>query len=234
MNTTLSDAIVLATQVRNGLQEIHGVQVVLCPPFPWLVPLKELLSKGSPPRQLHLGAQNMFWEDEGPYTGEVSGAMLKHLVSYVILGHSERVAHFGETPQMTNRKVKSAIKHGLKPIVCVGELKKGSNPRAELIKKLQEIFDGVTHDALGERAIAYEPVWAIGTGDPASGVQAQHVAEMIRDEFGDEARMLYGGSVEPTNALEFLRQVDIDGLLVGGTSLSASKFLKICELAPYD
>jgi len=230
MNTTLSDAMVLATSIRNGLEDIHGIEAVLCPPFPWLVPIAELFEKARP-RHLKLGAQNMFWQDEGPFTGEVSAPMLKHLVSHVILGHSERVSHFHETEEDTNRKVKSALHHRLKPIICVGERTKGINPGHTVITKLKKILDGVGQDRFEELAIAYEPVWAIGSGEPASGGQAELVAEAIQEEFGKNPAILYGGSVESKNVLEFLSQPEIDGALVGGASLSASAFLKICELA---
>lgn len=230
MNTTLPDAVVLATSVRNGLEDIHGIEVVLCPPFPWLVPIAEVFEKVRL-RHLSLGAQNMFWEDEGAFTGEVSAPMLKHLVSHVILGHSERVSHFNETEDMTNLKLKAALHHRLQPIICVGETVKGTNPGHTVITKLKKILDGVGRDRLEELAITYEPVWAIGSGDPATGGQAELVAEAIRKEFGREPTILYGGSVEPKNILEFLSQPEIDGALVGGASLSASAFLKICELA---
>ncbi|MBI3261388.1 triose-phosphate isomerase [Candidatus Berkelbacteria bacterium] len=219
MNTTLSDAMILATSIRNGLEDIHGIEAVICPPFPWLVPIAELFEKARL-RHLTLGAQNMFWEDDGPFTGEVSAPMLKHLVSHVILGHSERVSHFHETEEDTNRKVKAALHHHLKPIICVGET-----------AKLKKILDGVGRDRLEELSIAYEPVWAIGSGEPASGAQAELVAEAIRKEFGNHLTFLYGGSVEPKNILEFLSQPEIDGALIGGASLSAHSFLKICELA---
>lgn len=230
MNTTLPDAVVLATSVRNGLENIHGIEVVLCPPFPWLVPIAEQLEKARL-RHLKLGAQNMFWEDEGPFTGEVSAPMLKHLVSHVILGHSDRVSHFNETEETTNRKLKAALHHRLRPIVCVGETAKESNPGHTVITKLKKILDGTPQDRLEELSIAYEPVWAIGSGEPASGAQAELVAEAIRREFGSHPTILYGGSVEPKNILEFLSQPEIDGALVGGASLSARTFLKICELA---
>ncbi|MFY9484226.1 MAG: triose-phosphate isomerase [Patescibacteria group bacterium] len=230
MNTTLPDAMVLATSLHNGLEDIHGIEVVLCPPFPWLVPIAELFEKARL-RHLALGAQNMFWEDDGPFTGEVSALMLKHLVSHVILGHSERVSHFNETEEITNRKLKAAFHHHLKPIVCVGETAKEGNPGHTIVTKLKKILDGIGRNRLEELAIAYEPVWAIGSGTPASGAQAELVAEAIRKEFGDHPTILYGGSVEPKNILEFLSQPEIDGALVGGASLSAHTFLKICELA---
>jgi len=230
MNTTLADATVLLTTVRNGLEAIEGIEVVLCPPYVWLVPLAEELHKAKL-HNLHLGAQNMFWQDEGAFTGEVSPVMLKHLVSYVILGHSERVAHFGETETVVNRKLKASLHHHLKPIVCVGEQRKSADPHKTVIAKLKKLLDGVGQERWEKIAIAYEPVWAIGTGDPATGQQAEVVARAIRDQFGSGPTILYGGSVDPKNSLEFLLQPAIDGLLVGGSSLAASQFLKICQLA---
>lgn len=230
MNTTLPDAMVLATSVRNGLEDIRGIEVVLCPPFPWLVPIAEVFEK-TRLHHLGLGAQNMFWEDEGAFTGEVSPVMLKHLVSHVILGHSERVQAFRETEEIVSRKLKAALHHGLRPIVCVGDLSKGSDANRTVTAKLKKIFHGVGRDRLEEVIIVYEPVWAIGTGEPASGRDAALVAEAIRQQFGDDPTILYGGSVEPKNILEFLSQPEIDGALVGGASLSAHTFLKICELA---
>ncbi|MBI3495207.1 triose-phosphate isomerase [Candidatus Berkelbacteria bacterium] len=245
MHTSFADAIVLATQIKHHAESLSGVEVVICPPFLWLYPLAETLQHASP-RHLSLGAQNVSEHDNGALTGEVSAAMLQHLVRYVIVGHSERLAHFGETAQTTNAKIHAALRHHIKPIVCVGELTRSRNPEKEVLHRLREILEGVTKHELEELVLVYEPVWAISShgeppvgraspdgGSSAEGIRVQLVAQAIHETISDVPRVLYGGSVTALNTLEFMSQADIDGVLVGAASLKASEFIKICKLAAY-
>lgn len=245
MNTTLSEAIILAEGIKEGLSthQVAGIDVVLCPPFPWIVPVAEALSRH---RLAHLkvGAQDVSWQEEGTYTGEVSAPMLKGLVDYVIVGHSERRQHFHETDQEVLAKVRLAIKFGLKPILCVGELKPGSIRLA--IEQLEAVIKHLTKAEREELVVAYEPVWAISKGKShadavgssqaeqpvsASGLSAQSVANQLRQLLPTSTPILYGGSVSAENAREFLTQPDIDGVLVGGASLKVSQFIAICRSA---
>ena len=232
MNTTVSEAVALVKEMRQGLDEIKGVEKVVCPPFVSLFAVRDLI-KGS---SVKLGAQNLYFEEEGAYTGEISPLMLAELCEFVIIGHSERRQYFGETSEIVNKKIKSALKAGLKPILCVGE-------------KLEETKAGRTIELVAEQLslslagigypggfiIAYEPVWAIGTGLAATGKQANETISFIRRNisqlYGKEAsqdvRILYGGSVTADNIAEFGQEPEIDGALVGGASLKASEFLSI-------
>jgi triosephosphate isomerase len=232
MNTTLSEAAVLVTQLLPELAKIDDVEKVLCPPFISIAAIKELI-KGT---NIKLGAQNIYFAEKGAYTGEISPLMLIHLCEYVIIGHSERRQYFGDTSEIINKKVSAALKFGLKPILCVGE--KLDENEAE---KTQAVIDGQLIGALkgieniDGLVIAYEPVWAIGTGKAASGEQANKTIGFIRQIIGNkygnnparEIRILYGGSVTPENTNDFLRQPEIDGGLVGGASLKADQFINI-------
>jgi triosephosphate isomerase len=234
---TVAAAIDLVRELRRGLIDMQGVEVVLCPPFTALAPLADLLK----PTDIGLGAQNMFWADQGAYTGEVSPLMLKELAQYVILGHSERRQYFGETDEGVNRKLKAALKHVLKPIVCVGEnLEENESGRTNAVVERQ--VRGALQDIAVEQArglvIAYEPVWAIGTGKAATGAGANAVIGLtvrgvLADLYGEDAaqavRIQYGGSVNPKNIAEFMTQPDIDGALVGGASLKAPDFIAIVQ-----
>lgn len=235
MHTNFSDAMVLMTQIKNNIESLQGIDIVVCPPFPWLYPLAEALHR-SAPRHFSLGAQNISQHDNGPFTGEVSASMLTHLVKYVIVGHSERLAQFGETLQTTNEKIHAALRHRLKPIVCVGEHHRSDNSGQEILKQLEIILDGITKHELEELALVYEPVWAISGhgGSPANGAMVQSVAQAIHEKVSDIPRVLYGGSVNADNVAEFMAQPDIDGVLVGAASLKAAEFIKICELAQYE
>jgi triosephosphate isomerase len=250
MNTRLSEALILASGVKEGLSGYAGCQAVLCPPFPWLAPVAEILQK-HPLKQLALGAQNIYWQSEGAYTGEVSAEMLRGLVSCVIIGHSERRHYFGETNQEINKKVLLALQSKLRPIICVGEQRRPSaailrDPTEitmEMIKQpldeLSAAIKGLTPEQLSKVAIAYEPVWAISSNKnavPATGHYAQAVAVKLRARLsrhlGEPASnipILYGGSVNPQNVAEFLVQPDINGALVGGASLQVRSFLSICK-----
>ena len=236
MNTNLGQALELAAGIGNQLKNVTGVQVVLCPPFPFLSSVGEAL-RGSAVR---LGAQNMHWEDSGAFTGEVAAQMLQGLCEYVILGHSERRQLFGETDELINRKIRSALSHGLRPILCVGETLderesgKAKTVVAEQVRRgLADIVD------ITSLAVAYEPVWAIGSGlaatpEIADEVMSEGILEVLRELYADagsEVPLLYGGSVNPSNIGEFAAQTSIHGALVGGASLQVSQFVQIVNLA---
>ena len=239
MNKTAAQARSLIEELLPALQAVPAVERVLCPPFTALGTANELLNGSG----LGLGAQNLHWEASGAYTGEVSPAMVKELCDYVIIGHSERRAYFGETDESVNRKVKAALAIGLTPIVCVGETlaENESGQTAAVISR--QMLDGLkdlTPEQGAALVIAYEPVWAIGTGRAASGPIANAVlADMIRPAlttlFGAEVaqgvRILYGGSVTAANAAEFFGQPEIDGALVGGASLKPAEFIGIVQAA---
>ncbi len=237
MHKTVAEALELVRELRRGLVEVEGVEVVLCPAFVALAPVAELLK----PTKIGLGAQNMFWEDQGAYTGEVSPLMLKDLVQYVILGHSERRQYFGETDESVNRKVKAALKHGLTPIICVGEnLEENEAGRTQAVveRQLRAALRDISAEQARALVIAYEPVWAIGTGKPATGAGANAVigltvrgvlADLYGEEVAQAVRVQYGGSVNPQNIAEFVIQPDIDGALVGGASLKAPDFIAIVQ-----
>lgn len=238
MSTTFSDAMVLAGQIKESVEDLHELEIVICPPFVWIYPIFELFEKG--PSNLKLGAQNMYFVDEGQYTGEISPLMLKNLCQYVILGHSERRSHFHESNDLINDKIQAALRADLKPIVCVGEWRKipGSYAADDVRRQLKASLENVPPNQLSQIVIVYEPVWAAGTHNAASGAYAAEIIKVLRREleglYGQEAsqqiRILYGGSVTSENILEFIRQEGIDGALVGGASLKAREFIKICEL----
>lgn len=234
MNTTVDEAVALVRALKGDLAAYESVERVVCPPFVSLAAVAAEL-RGSP---IGVGAQNVYWEEKGAFTGEISPLMLKPLVTYVIVGHSERRQYFGETDETVNRRVKAALGHGLRPIVCVGErLDDRDAGRAEAVVRRQT--EGAFHglDDLGPTVVAYEPVWAIGTGRAATADQAREICAVIRDtvrrQFGDAAadglRLQYGGSVTPANAAEFLGQDQIDGALVGGASLKSTDFAAIVK-----
>lgn len=250
MNTTLSDAVVLANSVRRVAENLD-VEIVLCPPFVWLVTLAEDLEHS--PKNLHLGAQNMWFADKGAMTGEISPLMIKNLVKYVILGHSERRLHFNESDALINDKIHAALNHNLTPIICVGERKKmptGAEKRgrgrpaeidlqSNILHQLEMALKGISAEKAEKLVIAYEPVWAIGTGHAATGSYAAGVIEGLRQliakkytvSLSERVRILYGGSVDDDNIKEFIYQPEIDGVLVGGVSLKAKEFINICREA---
>ena len=239
MNKTVAEARILIYELLPGLTTIQDVDVVLCPPFMAILPIAALLEGTS----IGLGAQNMHWEASGAYTGEVAPSMLAEFCKYVIIGHSERRAYFGETDKTVNKKVKAAYAHGLLPIMCVGEtlIENESGITAEVVsRQVHDGLLGVEAKYVSPLVIAYEPVWAIGTGRAATAEGANAViADIIRGElstmYGDElaqqVRVLYGGSVKSSNAQEFFQQADIDGALVGGASLKAAEFTSIIQAA---
>ncbi len=236
MNTTLAEALALVGAMRERLEATPGVEVVLCPPFISLSALAGVL-KGSP---IGLGAQNMYFQEKGAYTGEVSPLMLRGLCQYVILGHSERRHYFGEADELINKKLRAALAWGLKPILCVGEkLEEKETGQAEAVveRQLRGALEGAADpDGL---VVAYEPVWAIGTGRAATPADAQETMAFLRRILGEccggstaqALRLLYGGSVTKENIAPFLKEPDIDGALVGGASLKAEEFLGIVEQA---
>ena len=236
MNTTVPEAIALVDAMRADLEGIDGVDRVICPPFVSLVNLHDRLAD-SPVR---LGAQDMYFEAKGAFTGEISPLMLVGVVDYVVLGHSERRHVFGEADGTINRKVQAALAHGLRPILCVGETlaeNEAGQTRAVVSRQLREGLAGVA--ALDRIVIAYEPVWAIGTGRPATpeGANAtmaqlrEVVAELYGHGAADAVRILYGGSVTPDNFPAFIAQPEIDGGLVGGASLVAASFVALTRQA---
>ena len=234
MNTTATEAEELVIEMLDKLDRIEGVQKVLCPPFVSLVAINMMLRGSS----IKLGAQNMHFETEGAYTGEVSPLMLRELCEFVILGHSERRRYFGETDEIVNKKVKAALANELKPILCVGErLAENEAGKTEEVvnKQVTAALSGI--EPVRDLVIAYEPVWAIGTGKAASGKQAAATIQFIRDvlaklwnkSIARDLRILYGGSVTSANIAEFISHSEIDGALVGGASLKAEEFLSIVE-----
>ncbi len=232
MNTTVSEAIELVDKMRQGLDEMTGVEKVVCPPFVSLAAVRDLI-KGS---SIKLGAQNLYFEEKGAYTGEISPLMLAGLCEFVIIGHSERRQYFNETGEIVNKKIRAALKAGLKPILCIGErLEENEAGRTEEVvtEQLRSSLAGI--DYPDGFIIAYEPVWAIGTGKAATGKQANqtislirhHIARLYGETAAQDVRILYGGSVTAANAAEFMQQPEIDGALVGGASLKADEFLSI-------
>jgi triosephosphate isomerase len=225
--------------MQPGLNGVPGVEKVLCPPFTALAAVKELLESTA----IKLGAQGMHWEEKGAYTGEISPLMLKGLCQYVILGHSERRQYFGETDDRVNKKIKAALAHNLTPIVCVGEnLAQNEARQTEAVVggQVRGCLAGLNAEQVRRLIIAYEPIWAIGTGKPATGVGAnavigQTVRGTVRDLYGEvtaqAVRIQYGGSVNPKNIAEFMSQVEIDGALVGGASLKTADFVEIVRIS---
>ncbi|MEJ2412145.1 MAG: triose-phosphate isomerase [Anaerolineales bacterium] len=239
MHKTISESETLIKEMLPGLNAIKEVDNLICPPFTALDRAASLLRDS----KVSLGAQNMFWEDQGAFTGEISPLMLAELVEYVIIGHSERRAYFQDTDQAVNKKVKAAFKAGLKPIICVGETleeNEAGKTGEVVVRQLRSALMDVAEEDFRLSIIAYEPVWAIGTGRAATPEGAnQVIKDYIRDVLGEmysplaaeETRILYGGSVKPANARDFFQQPDIDGALVGGASLRADDFIKITEAA---
>jgi triosephosphate isomerase len=238
MHKTIDEAVALVQELCSALQGVTGCDVAVCPPSPCLVAVREALAGSA----VGLGAQNMYWEEQGAFTGEVSPLMLEGLCDYVIIGHSERRTIFGETDDMVNKKLHAALAHGLKPILCVGEnlQQNQAGETAEFVGgQVRAAFSGVTAERARSVTIAYEPIWAIGTGLPATGEGANAiiggtvratVAALYGDDVADSIRIQYGGSVKPANIAEFMAQPDIDGALVGGASLRAVDFAQIVRI----
>ena len=239
MNKSVQESLSLVKELVPGLGSIENVDSVICPPFIALAKVSDLVKNS----KIELGAQNLYWEEKGAYTGEISPGMVAEIAEYVILGHSERRADFQDTDEAVNKKVLAALTVGLKPILCVGEtLDENENGKTgDVVKRqLTDALKGVSIEDFGKIMIAYEPVWAIGTGKAATAEGAnQVIKEYIRDEVSslysreaaDKVRILYGGSVKPENAKEYFQQPDIDGALVGGASLKSDAFIQITEAA---
>ncbi len=242
MNKTFEEANALASEVMNMVKDEvrNDTRIILCVPFPYLMPVKNLLGKNS---SISVGAQNCSEHEAGAYTGEVSASMLASMnIPYVILGHSERRQYFGESAALLARKVDMALKHNLLPIFCCGEPLdiRERNEHESLVK--QQLTDSLFHldaDALRKVVVAYEPVWAIGTGKTATAAQAQemhavirgHIAGKYGTEVANDISILYGGSVNAGNARELFSCPDVDGGLVGGASLKSREFVEIIKSA---
>ena len=239
MNKTATEAVTLTQDIIEAVGRETSVDVVLCPPFTALSAVAHALEG----QAVRLGAQNMHPEKNGAYTGEVSAEMLRALfVTHVILGHSERRTYFAETDAFINKKVVIALANQLKPILCVGETlaeREAGSTLAVVQRHVEDGLQGVTNEQITSIIIAYEPVWAIGTGKVATTAQAQEVHAFIRDlltklygaPLAQKIRILYGGSMKPANAAELLSQKDIDGGLIGGASLEARSFIDLVKAA---
>ena len=239
MFKTLKDGQELVVCLRRDLFQIENVDIVVCPPFTLLAYLADALETSN----IALGAQDCFWEEEGAFTGEVSCKMLKDAgCTFVIIGHSERRQYFSEKNDTVNKKVKAALKNELTPIMCVGETlaeREGNFTFKVIDDHVQNGLKSISKEEALKIVIAYEPVWAIGTGKTASPAQAQEVHKYIRDllakmydkETAENIRIQYGGSVKPENTVELMQQPDVDGALVGGASLKAESFSEIVKKA---
>lgn len=249
MNLTLGEAQLLVGHIARNVENIHELEVVLCPPSIFLYPIVEDLK--AKPHNVSFGLQNSMWEESGAYTGEISLSMAKRICKYVIVGHSERRHVFGETDVMVNQKVRFALQSGVSPIVCVGEEgrfhledyydREVSRMKSEggILLQIDKALEGVKDGDLDKIIIAYEPVWAIGTGNNANGAYAAAICYIIKNYLADkyspdlakEIRVVYGGSVASKNVNEYMMQPSIDGLLVGGESIKPKEFSEICRIA---
>jgi triosephosphate isomerase len=239
MNKTAAEALRLVEELLPGLRSVSGADLLICPPAIALMPVSAVLEKTG----IALGAQNLYWEKEGAYTGELSAAMVAEFCQYVIIGHSERRALFHESDGDVNRKVQAALAAGLRPVLCVGEtLEQNERGRAaEVVSgQLKAALQGVQIDGGQALVIAYEPVWAIGTGKAATpentdtllrNVIRPTLAGIVGETKSQEIRVLYGGSVNATNAAQFFAMPEVDGALVGGASLKAQDFIAIARAA---
>jgi triosephosphate isomerase len=237
MNKTIQESIDLVNAIKRSLYDITEVEIVVCPSFTSLGDVHEMIMDSN----IKLGGQDVYWEKEGAFTGEISCGMLKSAgCVYVIIGHSERRQFFGETNETVNKKVKAALKEGLRPIVCVGEKleERKAGKTFDVVKDhVENSLAGLTKDDMLNVVIAYEPVWAIGTGVNATKEEAQEAHKYIRalikkmhgEEVAKSMRIQYGGSVRPDNIKELISQEDVDGALVGGASLKAESFCAIVK-----
>jgi len=237
MNKTVAEAVELVTALKSALADVNDVKAVVCPPFLAVKTVADVLKDSN----IGVGTQNLFWEDSGAYTGEVSAEMLLEAgAAYVIIGHSERRQYFGETNESVNKKVKKALEKGLTPIVCVGEMledREAGNTEKVVDDHVTNSLAGLTSEQMKKTIIAYEPVWAIGTGKTATPEQAQEVHAFIRtrlaeiwdQETADAVIIQYGGSMKPQNVKELLAKPDIDGGLIGGAALKVDSFEKLVK-----
>ncbi len=245
MYPTLSDSMVMAATFKGSLEDIKGVEVVIAPPTSWIVSIAEEWHHKLP--HLKLAAQNVWAEDQGAYTGEVSAYMLKNIIQYAIIGHSERRSYNKEDNELISKKAHACLKWGIKPIICVGERKKvlhedgtlDENEWQKLSDQLTDALEGISKEKVADVTIAYEPVWAIGSGNPAKPDYAVAIIERLKEkvvekfgrEIGFNLRFLYGGSVSASNVVDYLRYPEIAGLLVGSASVKAKDFILICKHA---
>jgi triosephosphate isomerase len=237
MHKTIEEAVVLVQELRAALEGVAGCDVAVCPPFPALAAVRKALAGST----IGLGAQNVYWEKQGAFTGEISPPMLAGLCDYVIIGHSERRTIFGETDEMVKKKLHAALAHRLNPILCVGENLE-QNQAGETASfvggQVRAALESISAEQARVVTVAYEPIWAIGTGIPATGEGANDIiggtvratlAELYGDDVAQAMRIQYGGSVTPANIAEFMSQQEIDGALVGGASLRAADFAAIVK-----
>ena len=235
MNTTFDEARSLASEIVAGAR--FDLDLIVCPPFPWLPAVHQRLAGSA----VRLGAQNCWVEPAGAFTGEVAPEMLADMCDYVIVGHSERRTIFGESNELVGAKVRAALRAGLQPIVCVGEtlaVRQEGEAQTFVSGQIQSALGGLERDALDRCVVAYEPIWAIGTGAAATPADIQAMSSAIRTQIAAinaetalGMRILYGGSVTPSNFGEIMSCPDIDGALVGGASLEAERFLRLAEIA---
>jgi triosephosphate isomerase (TIM) len=235
MFKTVPESVVFVKELRSAVKDMTGVEIVVAPPFTSVQAVAEALRSAN----IGVAAQDLHWEREGAFTGEISAAMIKEAgAEYVIIGHSERRRLFGETDVMVNRKLAAALAAGLTPILCVGETleeRERSETLAVLDRQIKDGLDRLTGEQLTGLVVAYEPVWAIGTGRNATAAQAQeahlHIRKRLRQWFGgdsaDACHVIYGGSVKPDNIAELVAEPDVDGALVGGASLDVRSFADI-------
>ncbi|MCP5099067.1 MAG: triose-phosphate isomerase [Chloroflexi bacterium] len=238
MNKTAVEAVEFVREIRHALNNVKGVDRVVCPPYIAIPGVSDALKA----TEIGVGAQNMNFEESGAFTGECAPNMLTPFCQYVILGHSERRAYYNETDAGVNKKIKTALAHGLIPIVCVGESleqNEAGETHSFVSGQVKAAFEGLTADQAAGCVIAYEPIWAIGTGKSASAAQAGQiigvtvrgsVAEMFGEETAQKVRIQYGGSVKPGNIADYMSHADIDGALVGGASLKAD-FIELAKNA---
>lgn len=238
MHKTISESVALVNALKAPLAEVEGVDKVVCPTAVCLSAVKAAIGDAA----IGLGAQNVYFEDEGAYTGEISPRMLEGLCEYVIIGHSERRGYFDETDDLVRKKIGAALTHHLTPIVCVGEtlqLRKAGQTASWVSKQVKAALSGLSAGEVAGVVLAYEPIWAIGTGVPATSQDAQEVigtvirpliAELHGQSTADDVRIQYGGSVKSDNAAELMSMPDVDGALVGGASLKAADFAAIVRL----
>lgn len=237
MHKIIPEAVELVRTINEASQELNNAEIVVIPPFTAISEIKKVCHGNS----IQLGGQNIFWEENGAFTGEISAPMLRDAgCQYVVIGHSERRQYFGETDETVNKKIKAALAHGLIPIMCIGEFLEEREKEATIDKvktQLSKGLEGLEEEEFRQVIIAYEPIWAIGTGLTATPDQAQEVHAFIRNkltesygnEAGSYAIILYGGSAKPENTFSLLKEKDINGALVGGASLKAESFIEIIK-----
>lgn len=233
MNLSQKEAVKLAVEIKNSLLSLKLVEIALAPPFLFILEIKKILEKTA----IQMAAQDVFWEEKGAFTGEISPLMLADLVKYVIIGHSERRQYFGETDETVNKKVKAVLKAGLNSVVCVGETLEAwrNGDTSGVTEQVDKAINGVSREMAEKVIIAYEPIWAIGTSKPAANTYANKICLQIRQVFSSlygrelalKTKILYGGSVDFSNAAGYVEMSEIDGLLAGGASIKAKEFIEI-------